>query len=93
MLSPAPLHELLLIALFAARGWFIVVLLAGLLLLAASLGMGVAPPPKAVAFAFFMPLLLSALFGTFALGTYRARQESVQANTALRKHVFRAAVI
>lgn len=93
MLSPAPLRELLSIALFAARGWFIVVLLAGLLLLAASLGMGVAPPPKAVAFAFFLPLLLSALFGTFALGTYRARQESVQANTVLRTHVFRAAVI
>jgi hypothetical protein len=93
MLSPAPLRELLLIALFAARGWFIAVFLAGLLLLAAGLGLGVSPLPKAVALAFFLPLLSSALFGTFALGTYRARQESVQANTALRKCVFRAAVI
>jgi hypothetical protein len=91
-LSPAPLRELLSVALFAARGWFVAVFLAGLFLLAASAGLGVPPPPKAVALAFFLPLLLSALFGTFALGTYRARQESVQANTTLRKHVFRAAV-
>ena len=92
MLSPPPVSELLVVAVFGARGWFITVALVGLVLFGASLSLNAAVEPKAVVFAFFMPLLLSAIMGTVSLGAYRARYESGKAK-ALRTQVFLAAFI
>jgi hypothetical protein len=91
-LNSPPIFELLLIAAFGARGRFVSVLLVGLVLFGISLAVNSAVEPKTVAFAFFMPLILSAIMGTVSLGTYRARQEAWLPKTP-RGRVFLAAFI
>ncbi len=92
MFGPPPLVELLHVAILGARGWFVTVTLIGFALLGFGLGLNAEAEPKAVVFAFFMPLLLSALMGTIALGSHRARSEAWGAGN-LRKSVFLAAFV
>jgi hypothetical protein len=92
MFHPPPIIELLFIAAIGARGWFISVALFGLVLLAQSLGVNVEVEPRAVVFAFFMPLIAAAIMGTVALGTYRARSEAWGVSS-MRKQVFLAAFV
>jgi hypothetical protein len=90
MFIPPTLLELLWIAILGARGWFIAVALFGSVLFGLSLGLNAEAEPKAVALAFFLPLLLSAITGTVALGSHRARSEAWKGGS-LRKPVFLAA--
>jgi small-conductance mechanosensitive channel len=76
MFRPPPFTELLTIAAIGARGWFVAILLIGLALFAASLNLNTTVEPRAVVFAFFMPLLFSALMGTITLGLHRVRSEA-----------------
>ena len=92
MFGSPPIVELLSVAAVGARGWFITVALSGVILFAASLGLNAEVEPRAVVFAFFMPLLLSAIMGTVSLGVHRARSES-WGGGPLRKQFFLAAVV
>jgi len=92
MFRAPSITELLLIAAIGARGWFITLVLVGLALLAASVVLNPTVEPKAVVFAFFMPLIISALMGTVALGAHRARGE-VWGAGSLRKQAFAAAFV
>ena len=75
-MNPASsLTDLLRIALLGARGWFTVVALVGLTLFGLSLRLNQQVEPKAVALAFFLPFIISAITGTVALGAHRARSE------------------
>ena len=92
MFSPPSVRELLFVAAVGARGWFITVALVGFTLFAVSISMNAEAEPKAVVFAFFMPLLVSALMGTVALGSHRARGEA-WGSGGMRKAFFMAAFV
>jgi hypothetical protein len=82
--------ELLWVAALGARGWFLSVALVGFAMFGLTLGVNGMAEPKAVVFAFFMPLLLSAIMGTVSLGSHRARSEAWAAGS-LRKPILLAA--
>ena len=65
--------ELLWQAYVGARGWLLGCAIFGLALLGASSVLLGAPEPRAVALAFFIPLLLAAIMGSTSLSAYRAR--------------------
>ena len=86
------MRELLWQAYVGARGWLLGCVMLGSAVLGASLALASTPEPRAVALAFFLPLLLAAIFGSTSLSAYRARHEyGSRSGFALR--VFLAAAL
>jgi hypothetical protein len=92
MWSHPALRELLWQAFVGARGWLLGCAVLGFTLLGGSFALLGSPEPRAVALAFFVPLLLAAIMGSTSLSAYRARHE-YGARPAFAVRVFLAAAL